>query len=191
MEALQWWQWASFESLYFQNALVVRCIGLLGSTPDYRQIGLPGYGKVAQIPNSSNRGEDGRELGENWIFYDCIALLYFAGCKFPKKFSCRKLNYASISSCRANFETNFHRFDFNWRLTKFNNTKGLGSWEAGHVEIHLSREKIYHSNTKHQLIQMSKYGGHFDDSELKSHRVDLRRYAVTEAWYLGGNCNWN
>ena len=42
MEALHGWQWASFESLYFQNALVVRCIGILGSTPDYRQIGLQG-----------------------------------------------------------------------------------------------------------------------------------------------------
>ena len=31
---------AGFESLKFQNELVVRCIGILGSTPDYRQIGL-------------------------------------------------------------------------------------------------------------------------------------------------------
>ena len=52
--------------------------------PDYRQIGLPGYGKVAQIPNSSNRGK----MEESWgrIEFSTTASLSFTslGANFPR-----------------------------------------------------------------------------------------------------------
>ena len=143
---------------------------------------------MAQIPNSSNRGK----MGESWgrIEFSTTASLSFTslGANFPRNLAAENSITPPFHLAELLLRQIFTGVNL---IGGWQNLTTLKVWEAGHVEIHLSREKIYNSNTKHQLLQMSKWRGHFDDSELKSHRVDLRRYAVTEAWYLGGNCNWN
>ena len=106
--------------------------------PDYRQIGLPGHWKVPQIHNcrGGRTWEGGIEFSATASLVSAVVSCQF--CQFWKKFSCRKLNYASISSCTATFDTNFHSIEFHSIGTKFTNTVTIGGWEIGHQRLNQS-----------------------------------------------------
>ena len=117
---------------------------------------------MPQIHNSRGGGRENMGIEFSATASLVSAVAASAGCQFSqfrKKFSCRKLNYASISSCTATFDTNFHSIEIYSICSKFNNTgaiRGLRNRAPVNQSIMIKKLNVYQFRKKEKVKIWSK-----------------------------------